>query len=626
MLIIAGAMAGCAAPACAEGWVHPAGLLDVATIAEMKQKAATLEWARSAVADLDRGVQPWLAQPPERIEELLPKRKTQVYWLMTCPACRGSLRFDAWHDREASCGACGKVSTLDQPSPATGPDSPYAGTLYDGWACFYVQAMAGAARQLALLHALGADRAYAERGAALLKLFAQHIRPLPVLGSGTQRVIWTYNIEGDVALLYDLIPAYELLRTVEGLFSPEEHRAIQADLIRHWVDGVVRVEADSAPNHNSMFAYLGVAALAGCALEDADYVDWAFGRRAYAPDRRPQHRSIAWLTDNNYRPDGGFWGLCSAYHLYALGPNCQMLVLGHRLSRQMPDLFAPALYDEVDPQNPRSGTLRRAITWFTAQCFPDLTMAPFGDMGGRVSLVTYQLAAEIAYRYLGVAEIGYYQALREGNRGLTGLVYGSDTIAEAVVPYQSANLSSGYVALKREADGNRLYAGLNALQPGEGHQHGDRLNLLTYSRDRMLCGEKRTYYNDPDQRTYSGASYAHNTVTVDETLQVHGNHLQGDRIPHVETFLDLPAGQVAEAHGDRVYEQTQVYRRLLCQVGEYVLDVFLVRGGQVHDWFYHGVGEEPVLLPVRNLFSWRASPALPRELGRTPGTPARTRS
>lgn len=49
------------------------------------------------------------------------------------------------------------------------------------------------AQQLALLQALGADRSYAERGAEILKLFAKHIKSLPVQGDSTQTVIWTYN-------------------------------------------------------------------------------------------------------------------------------------------------------------------------------------------------------------------------------------------------------------------------------------------------------------------------------------------------------------------------------------------------------------------------------------------------
>ena len=593
LLVVIAGFAAVGSSLRADEWVHPAGPLDVATLDDMKRKCESLDWARKVVEDLDREVQPWLAQPRERLDELLPRRRMSVYWLMVCPECRGGLRFDPFNNKQAACLRCGKTADLDQRSPAS--NEYYGGTLYEGWGCSYLLTMAGMAKNMALLHALGADRSYAEQAAGILKILANRIKPLPVLGSGTQTVIWTYNKEGDAGIVINLTTTYELLRNIEGLFSADDQRAIQVDLLKHWADSVFRVERDSSPRSNQMFEYLSAVALVGCVIEDADYVDWAFGHREYSPENRPDHHSLGWLTNNQYREDGGFRGLCSAYHLYALGPNCRVLVFGHRLAQQMPDLFPPEIYDELDPLNPRPRNLRRAVKWFTAQAFPDLTMAPFGDMGGRISLMTYPLTAEIGYRYLGIGEVGSYRRLRTGDRGMVGLVYGADIIKERSVPHQSTNLSSGYVALKREANGNRLYAGLNALAPGSGHQHADRLNLLTYSRDRMLTGEKWIQYHDAEQRIYAGASYAHNTVTVDETSQMRGNLLTGERTPRINIFVDLPAGQVAEAHGDKIYEQTSIYRRLICQFDEYLLDIFRVQGGDVHDWFYHGVGEEPVV-------------------------------
>ena len=574
-------------------WIHPAGFVDVATLEEIGRKIRSHGWAKKAVDALRAGVQPWLEQPLERIESLMPKRKMQVYWLLMCPRCRERMTFYPFNDREVTCLKCDETYPLGQQSTAVHLTGKYYGTLYEGWGCSFIQALANTAQQLAFLYALGADRGYAEKSAGILKLFAKYLQSLPVQGSGTQHVIWTYNMEGDCVIVLALSEAYELLRSTHGLFTDEEHLRIRQDLLQHWADAVFRVEKDSSPRHNGMFAYLSSVAMVGCAIEDTDYVDWAFGHRNYATERRPDHCGIRWLTLNNYLADGGFWGLCSAYHLYALGPNCRALVLGHRLSHQMPDLFPPEIYDELHPGNSSYRSLRRAIKWFTAQAFPDLTVAPTGDMGGRASLASYPLTAEIGYRYLDIEETGSYRELREGDRGLTGLLFGADTIDRKPVPYRSANLSSGFVALKREAGNNRLYAGLNALRPGSGHAHGDRLNLITYSHSRMLTGEKRTRYEDPDQRIYSGASYAHNTVTVDETSQVHGDALKGEQVPHIHSFLDLPEGQVAEAHGDRIYGQTDIYRRFLFLVDAYLLDIFRVEGGETHDWFYHGIGQEP---------------------------------
>lgn len=583
-----------------DGWVHPAGLIDRATLSEVRHKRETQDWARKILAGLDQGVQPWLAEPREDLEARMPRRRMGVYWLLLCPECGRQLRFDPFDDRQATCVPCGKTYPLTEQSTAAPPGSRYAGTLYDGWGCYYLQHLARTAQELAFLHALGADRSYAIRAAEVLRLFACRTRQLPVAGSGPFRMIWTYAYEGDYGLLTSLVTAYELLRGVDGLLTAEDHEAIRQDLLKHWVDSVFRVEVDHSQRHNNTYGYLTAVALVGCAIEDVDYVDWAYGQRKYAASVRPDHRSLAWLADHNYLDDGAFWGLSSAYHLYAIGPHCRAMLLGAKLSRQMPDLFPPELYDEMAASNPRGRTARRAIKWFTAQTLPDLTMAPFGDMGGRVSLATYPLTAEIGYRYLGIEEVGHYPRFRQGSRSLAGLLYGADTIEPKPHSHPSALLSSGYAALRRPTKNNHLYAGLNALVPGSSHSHGDRLNLITYSRDRLLAGEKRTLYTNPQQRTYSGASYGHNTVTVDETSQEHGNRLSGERVPHIRTFVDLPVFQAVEARGDKVYATTKIYRRLVCQFDEYLVDLFRVEGGKTHDWFHHGIGGEPVVsIPMK---------------------------
>ena len=98
---VCGALTGLAVIAAsvrAQDWTHPAGLLDVATIEEMKHKSETLDWARRLADSLDAGVQLWLTEPIERLEELMPKRKMSVYWLMICPDCRRRLPFEPFDD------------------------------------------------------------------------------------------------------------------------------------------------------------------------------------------------------------------------------------------------------------------------------------------------------------------------------------------------------------------------------------------------------------------------------------------------------------------------------------------------------------------------------------------------
>ena len=155
----------------ASRWRHPAGFLDGATLDEIRAKREAEPWAQRVLTSMDSGAQVWLETPIERIAELLPKKKTQVYWLLMCPECRNGLKIDYFNDQDAQCERCNKTYALSERSTATAPTSSYAGALYDGWACYFLLALSGKAQNLALLHALGAERGYAERAANILRLF-----------------------------------------------------------------------------------------------------------------------------------------------------------------------------------------------------------------------------------------------------------------------------------------------------------------------------------------------------------------------------------------------------------------------------------------------------------------------
>ena len=82
--------------------------------------------------------------------------------------------------------------------------------------------------------------------------------------------------------------------------------------------------------------------------------------------------------------------------------------------------------------------------------------------------------------------------------------------------------------------------------------------------------------------------------------QVHGNTLKDDRVPHIDTFVDLPAAQV-DGSAWRPDLRADRASIAVCSASttSTCWDIFRVEGGKVHDWFYHGVGEEPeVTIPM----------------------------
>jgi len=189
-----------------------------------------------------------------------------------------------------------------------------------------------------------------------------------------------------------------------------------------------------------------------------------------------------------------------------------------------------------------------------------------------------------------VDEVAYYPQMSE-KRGLWGLLWGAPRIQRRPVPFESAHLSSGFTALRQEHEGQRLYVGVNHLQPGDGHQHADRLGIITYASDRLLGLEKGTPYNNAAVQNAARASFSHNTVTVDRTSQPNGSTLKGNAVPKLAWLQSGPGVELAEVRADGIYPQTSRYRRVVALADGLVLDVFHVAGGETRDWLYHCAGQ-----------------------------------
>ena len=88
----------------------------------------------------------------------------------------------------------------------------------------------------------------------------------------------------------------------------------------------------------------------------------------------------------------------------------------------------------------------------------------------------YFNTAEVGYRFFDLKAVGDYERFRRGQRSWAALLYGAPEIVQQPLPFTSSYLSSGWVSLRHEWQGNRAWVGLNALIPGGGHQHADRLS------------------------------------------------------------------------------------------------------------------------------------------------------
>ncbi len=577
------------------GWVHPAGMVTRQTLDEMREKCRRYAWAREVCEDLARSVRPWVEVPLERLRQLTPKRRGNVYHNFSCPDDRARLVFDPFVDDAFRCPRCGKTFPAGMESNVYPPGNVYHGTLYDGWACLYFITAAQTAWRLGLAWQLTGEEGCARRAAEILLLYADLLPGMPREMVGGSKVIFTYNREGEVRLL-EFAAAYELVRD-SGFLDGQARQHVERDFLKPFCDDAF-MDPELRSDWNNVYWWQLAIAQTGLALEDRHYLEYALGLGDYAPDRRPQHRSLTYAALHHFRPDGAHFGLNTGYQLYPLTAMLQVLALGVNISRQEPERFPPAEFDATDPGHPVGAVARRAIHWYLSLALPDGSMAVVGDsMYSRDSMKAYDPCAEIAYRYFGADAVAWHPEML-GARGLWGLIWGAADVVRRPVPYESARLSSGFTALRRDAGGNRMYVGLNHLQPGDGHQHADRLGIIAYARGQLLGLEKGTPYNNATVQEAARSSWSHNTVTVDRTSQPNGSTLKGDQIPVARYVQSDPECEYAEASADRIYAAAERYRRAIVLAGGVVLDVFTVSGGRTHDWFYHCAGELEIGLPV----------------------------
>ncbi len=577
-------------------WQHPAGLVTAKTLEEIRAKLKDQVWARSIFDATRASLEPWLKVSSDKLHTVFPRKRGNVYHDFSCPTDRCRLTFDPFSCDSFVCPTCGKRYAPDVDPGVYHPGERYHGTLYDGWVCLFYLTACHVAADFGLVAAVEPESAakYAPRGIEILMLYADTIDGLKTKfdSDPVMNVLLTYHREGDSTVLFDLARAYELLRPH---MTPTQRTRFERVVLERILNDVM-LEPSYRTDSNNTYQWHRTIVQTALALERADLIDWSFGFGNAAPERLPEHRSIRRILATHFRPDGAFRELCSGYHLYPVHALCEFAMVSRGLAQMDPKRFPPAQYDLTSAENPQGRVIKRALTWFIDMAMPDRTMPTVGDsMASRAGMDDYYACAEVGYRFFGLKAVGDYEQFRKGGRSWAALLYGAPEIRQEATPFTSSYLSSGWVSLRNEWQSNRVWIGLNALDAGGGHQHADRLTLLSYSQGQLLALEKATPYNEIVTHDLARLSPMHNTVTVDETSQKPGATLTGAELPKVACFFTSPMAQIAELDADHLYPQTQEYRRTVVLVEDIYVDQFIVRGGKVLDWMFHHAGAAPDL-------------------------------
>ena len=162
----------------------------------------------------------------------------------------------------------------------------------------------------------------------------------------------------------------------------------------------------------------------------------------------------------------------------------------------------------------------------------------------------------------------------------------------------------GHVSLGRGMDENQMQAQLH-FSGTYGHAHYDNLNLTLWAKGREMLSD--IGYTWSKMRYWTTCTVGHNTVVVDHKDQA-GSRSDGDLL----WFFPNSSGvSVVEADGKMGYQNISgldMYRRMLIMIpisseDAYVVDLFRVRGGSLHDWALHGDADKDMIATCNLTFS-----------------------
>lgn len=496
---------------------YPRAFLTQEEVTQVRERAASLDWAKAVAEKTIAQADALLAQPLD-----IPHQGGQWSHWYTCEKDGGGLITQS--PTEHVCKTCGTV---------------YTGWPYDDVVFTYRHnSYFSQLDTLGIAYVLNPKPEYAERAKAILLEYASFYESLPLHDkdgkeSKTAGRLFAQTLDESVGLCR-IARGYDFVHDAP-CFTPEDHATIENHFLRPLIDTIRHYDAGISnwqSWHNA-----GVAS-AAFVMGDAELVDWAVnGKSGFVFQMRES------VTDS-----GMWYEAAPSYHWYALSAHVYLLEAAARAGM---DLYAlPPVKKMFD------GPLR--------QLFPDLTYPALND-SGRSSITGQRDQYEVAYRRF---EDPAYLPLLDPRNSEQALLWGVDTLPEdrpTRLRLRSTNDPSDGLAVLRDASGQT--AVFFDYGPGtSGHVHSAKLGLILYAHgDERLVDPGRLPYGNPMHRAWFTQTLAHNTVVVNETSQ--------NKVPcKLLAFGVTKDFAVVRATCDGAYKGVAI-DRALCLAGNVLLDV-----------------------------------------------------
>jgi len=464
--------------------------------------------------------------------------------------------------------ACPDTGSLLKFVPPDQNVCPDTGKVYKGYPyddvvyMLRADALREGALSSALAYRLTGNHAYAEKGAEVLKLYADKYLSYPIhdnQGKQSQFGARVYSQTLDESIwLIDLSWTYDLLRDTD-VFTPAERTHIERDLL--YAGAMTVTRANRGPTDNIQSWINGAEAAVGYTLGDQTLIHQAIdGPIGFRAQMKEFVNDGFWIE--------GAWG----YQFYALRPL--------ELTAQMATRAGVDLWQ----QDPNLGALLLSPL---GVMFPDGTLPAFNDSHS-VNLYEESGLYEVAYSALHNQD---FAAICEhaGRDTREAFLFGVPSIDGASLPKPRSAVfpDAGYATLR--APLGDLTEIMKFGPHGGGHGHFDKLNEVLYARGGMMSVDPGShFYGIPIHASWDKMTVAHNTVSVDEQVQkpATGKLLAWQAEPEF-TAVTADAGPV---YPDADLQRTSIV------TSDYVLEITTAKStdGQPHDfdWNYHNYGTQ----------------------------------
>jgi len=627
---------------------QPAGSIKAADLARARQNLQVHEWARRYLESLKRDANKWLPKLDEAfLERMIPDTTPGEALFTPCPACRalgkpylphGNWRWKPEAPDTLQCRACDTVfpnveypesvvirSTWGKPQVFTfvgGKPFPVFSYLHGrpsmtgNIRARKVEWMATLADQWAQLYGLTGHLEYAKPVKSILLRFAD-VYPFWLLHVGygeyadmdpvvaARQILdlpsdelvyppnkpdrklhtgyWTAGRAGAVGLegrwVRSLVRAYDFTSGAQAedggsLYSASERVHIERDLL---VESAHLLKADAAINNKSIGNH-GAAALVGMVTGEPALV--RFGINGF------EKTVNQWFLPDGSMPES------PCYTIFALEG---ILDLGQALRGYSdPPGYRDAEGSRIDRYDPYHQTLYKLVWEGMFKALQgDLFYPPFAD-SFRITHLDPKMLELMVANYPEKKE--YLSLLAASLKGDWSKAYAPYAIyyaepnrdkvpvPELKLPgYCSPDLRIGF--MRTGHDGRESLLTLSASHWGI-HHHKDSLNLYYWKNGEELLSDLGYLWDHPDKEK-TERTMAHNTLLIDQKEQI--THGRGGT---VEYFIDSQHVKAMRASSG-AYPAATRYERAATLVdhgngNNYVVDLFWVEGGEVHDFIYHG--------------------------------------